>query len=260
MTKLDHVVVNTLRNMDRAFQCFAALGFTLTPRGYHSLGSINHLMMTQGAYLELVGVPEQGLQRRDVLESPYGLNGLVLNSVDAVADFARLERAGLPAKPPDTFSRPVEINGEMLEARFRTVRFPPEVFPAGRLYLCEHLTPDLVWRPEWLSHPNGFQAIGGLVIESPTAAADAERCAAVCAAQAERDPRGWLVMLGDVSIRFVEGAVARFATVELVFDGLDEIGRRAASLDGAVWRWNDSSREASLTISDLGLTLTCRSN
>ena len=69
MAALDHIVINTLRNMDAAAECFEALGFTLTPRGYHSLGSINHLMMTPGPYLELIGVPDKGPQRQEILDS-----------------------------------------------------------------------------------------------------------------------------------------------------------------------------------------------
>lgn len=38
MATLDHVVVNALREMDKAAEIFAGLGFTLTPLGRHSLG------------------------------------------------------------------------------------------------------------------------------------------------------------------------------------------------------------------------------
>ena len=44
-TRLDHVVINVRRDMDPAEALCRSLGFTITPRGYHSLGSINHLMM-----------------------------------------------------------------------------------------------------------------------------------------------------------------------------------------------------------------------
>jgi len=260
MTMLDHVVVNTLRNMDAAFRCFAALGFTLTPRGHHSLGSINHLMMTNGAYLELVGVPEQGLQRQEVLDSPYGLNGLVFRSANVDVDFARLTKAGLPAQIPNSFSRPVEINGETRDARFRTVRFPLDTFPGGRVYFCEHLTPELVWRDEWMSHPNGFRAIDRFVIESPSAEAVARRYATACASVFELTERGWVVPIEGADIRIVEADKASFKTVELVFDGLDDIACRAAALDGVIWQWISASREAMLTIPHLALNLTCRSN
>ena len=34
----------------------------------------------------------------------------------------------------------------------------------GRVYFCEHLTPELVWRPEWQGHANGAQAIARVVV------------------------------------------------------------------------------------------------
>jgi Glyoxalase-like domain len=38
---LDHVVVNTQDRLDEAAETYRRLGFTLTPRGYHTLGSMN---------------------------------------------------------------------------------------------------------------------------------------------------------------------------------------------------------------------------
>ena len=57
VAQLDHTVINVQFDMDRAEGLFRDLGFTLTPRGYHSLGSINHLMMFGTDYLELIGLP-----------------------------------------------------------------------------------------------------------------------------------------------------------------------------------------------------------
>ena len=258
MAALDHVVINTLRNMDAASECFATLGFTLTPRGHHSLGSINHLMMTRGAYLELVGVPEAGLQRQEVLDSPYGLNGLVLRSDDADATFARLTEAGLHALAPGAFSRPVTIDGQTLDARFRTVRFPAEMFSGGRVYFCEHLTPELVWRAEWLKHPNGFRGIDRFVIESPDAKADAERYAAAVAGHPERCASGWRVRLAGAQIDIMDGAEPRFATVDLVFESLEEIEHGASLVKDAVWQ-RQRSDKATLSLPAFDLKLTCRS-
>ncbi|ETX02309.1 MAG: hypothetical protein ETSY1_04005 [Candidatus Entotheonella factor] len=36
LAQLDHAVINVHFDMDRAEPLFQALGFTLTPRGYHS--------------------------------------------------------------------------------------------------------------------------------------------------------------------------------------------------------------------------------
>ena len=256
---LDHVVVNVLHAMEAAAETFAALGFRLTPRGHHSLGSINHLMMTPGPYLELVGVPETGLQRRDVLDSPVGLNGLVVASGDADATFAQLKRTGLPVEAPVAFSRPVTVAGRTEEARFRTVRFPAALFPAGRIYHCEHLTPDLVWRPDWFRHPNGFSGIDRVVVTSPDPAAEAARYAAACNAVAAPDMDGWSIRLGDFRLHVVAGLVPRFFELGLRFDALDEIERRARALQGALWLRRDAA-SATLTLAAFDLLVTCRSS
>ena len=55
---LDHIAINVKENMDEAYKLFSELGFTLTPRGYHTLGSINHSMVFKNDYLELIGTPK----------------------------------------------------------------------------------------------------------------------------------------------------------------------------------------------------------
>ena len=53
---------------------------------------------------------------------------------------------------------------------------PPGSTPAkiamGRVYFCEHLTPELVWRPEWQSHPNGARAIARVIVATDEPRAD----------------------------------------------------------------------------------------
>lgn len=254
---LDHVVINVLRRMDEAAACFTALGFQLTPRGHHSLGSINHLMMTPGPYLELVGLPETGPQRQDVIDSPFGLNGLVLRSRDADATHARLAAAGLAAGPPVSFSRPVTVDGISAEARFRTVRLPAVLFPAGRLYHCEHLTPDLVWRPDWFAHPNGFLGIDALTVESPDPDGEAGRYAAACGAPAECVDGTRRIRLGDMTVAIVPGDRARFRDLGLVFAGLDALEARAGALPGAAWTRLGPDTGA-LALPALDLRLLCR--
>jgi Glyoxalase-like domain len=163
---LDHLVVNVLDRMDDAATLYRRLGFTLTPRGYHTLGSINHLAILGTNYLELVGVPAEGRQRLDIMTSPQGLNGLVFASENADATFAALATSGLPFEPPLSFSRPVELPQGSYEARFRTVRLAADRFAVGRLYFCEHLTRELVWRDEWRRHANGATEILGATLVS----------------------------------------------------------------------------------------------
>jgi hypothetical protein len=179
---LDHVVIDVRDRMDEAARVFAALGFTLTPRGHHTLGSMNHLMMFGTDYLELLGFGTGGATRPELAPFPIGINGLVFKTEDADAVYADAVRAGLPILPVQSFSRPVDLagdhDGERREARFRTTRLDPAKIAMGRVYFCEHLTPELVWRPEWQSHPNGACAIARIVI----ATAEPRRTASLFAA------------------------------------------------------------------------------
>jgi hypothetical protein len=196
---LDHVVVNVLFDMDRAADLMSRLGFTLTPRGYHSLGSINHLMMFEGHYLELVGLPSgTDVLRKDVLESPRGLNGLVFEACDIEACLGRLRTSCLAMLEPQSFSRPVTIDGVEHLARFRTVRTAPDLFEAGRVYYCRHDTPELVWHRPWMSHPNGCHGLSELVVVSAALETDVSRYArATQAAARQLGQESWAIELTD---------------------------------------------------------------
>ncbi len=161
---LDHIVVDVRDRMDEAAAVFTRLGFTLTPRGHHTLGSMNHLMMFATDYLELLGFGDAGVARPELAPFPIGLNGLVFKTDDADMAFDHATSVGLPILPVQAFSRPVELDGQHSDARFRTTRLDPTRIPMGRVYFCEHRTPELVWRPEWQSHGNGARAIARVVV------------------------------------------------------------------------------------------------
>jgi hypothetical protein len=196
---LDHIVINTLFDMDRAAALMEQLGFTVTPRGYHSLGSINHLMVFEGHYLELVGLPlGTDVLRRDVLESPLGLNGLVFQAKEVDAIIGPLRDSGLAMLAPRGFSRSATIDGVEQLVRFRTTRTAPELFPAGRVYYCQHYTSELVWRREWMSHTNGCGGLRELVIVTTTIETDASRYAGAAQAPAKQQESDvWTIDLID---------------------------------------------------------------
>ncbi len=170
---LDHIVIDVRDRIDEAMRCFQALGFQLTPRGRHTLGSVNHLAMFATDYLELLGFAGDGAIRPEIMRFPVGLNGLVFKTGNADSVHAQAAAAGLPILPVQSFSRPVALDSGTQDARFRTTRLDPQKVPIGRVYFCEHQTPDLVWRPEWQTHPNGACAIARIVV----ATADPQRTA-----------------------------------------------------------------------------------
>ncbi len=161
---LDHVVVNVRDRIDAAAETYTRLGFCLTPRGYHTLGSVNHLAMFGTDYLELIAVPPGEQNRPELMTAPFGLDGLVFGTEDATATHDALRDAGVLIDPPQQFSRPVQVGDQLHDAIFRTTRLPRASVAAGRLYFCQHLTRDLVWRDEWRQHANGAVGIARAVI------------------------------------------------------------------------------------------------
>lgn len=231
-TALDHLVINTRFETDTAAQVFAALGFTLTPRGYHSLGSLNHLMMFPGGYLELIGLPLGTRKlRQEVQDSPLGIDGLVLSTKNAHDTHAELVRAGFLVQPVQRFTRAVEHQGRELTARFTTVRLQANEFAAGRVYYCHHETPELVWQPQWLTHANGVSAILKLTVLSAEPEAARERYAAL--GQLEDGFALDIVDQTTLEQRFGEAAShlsqrgERFAAITLRCADPAELARRA---------------------------------
>jgi catechol 2,3-dioxygenase-like lactoylglutathione lyase family enzyme len=187
---LDHVVINVRDRMDDAARIFTALGFTLTPRGHHTLGSMNHLMMFGTDYLELLGFGSGGATRPELAPFPIGLNGLVFKTLDADEVHAHAAGAGLPILPVQSFSRPVDLAEGRRDARFRTTRLDPEKIAMGRVYFCEHLTPELVWRPEWQSHANGARTIARIVVATGEPRRAASLFAPLCGPDSDAEADG----------------------------------------------------------------------
>jgi hypothetical protein len=177
--ELDHAVVNVGYQMDQAKTSFEDLGFTLTERGYHSLGSINHLMMFGTDYAELIGLPADSQDvatgRADIANAPLGLNGLVFKSDNVDETFAHLQALGMAGDAPKSFTRPVRLADGTKDASFRTVAVRNGVFPGGRVYFCEHGTPELVWRQEWQQHESAVLSINEFVVSSTAHEQEAEK-------------------------------------------------------------------------------------
>jgi hypothetical protein len=239
---LDHVVVNARDEMDRAADVYRRLGFLLTERGYHSLGSMNHLAMFGTDYLELIAVPKGATSGRlDLLDFSFGLNGLVFGTEDSAATYAALSGAGVPVDPPVEFTRPVKFAGGERDARFRTVRMKPGVVPYGRVYYCHHFTRDLVWRDEWRHHPNGAVAIVRALIVEPDPARGARLYADMFGPETVRDIEGGkTVVIGNSRFDIVTEATLR----KQFGEAMPDPDGRAAYMAGLTFRTTSLARAA----------------
>jgi len=162
---IDHVVVS-VRDLDAAADTWRRLGFTLSPRGTHSahMGTGNYTIMLSPDYFELLSVlvpTPHNKKTSDFLAVREGIDRIALNTTDAEAGAAELAAHGLAVAAPVAFGRPVELpGGGSAEARFRTIQWPATEKPAGiALFACQHLTPEAVWIPELMTHPNTAQAL-----------------------------------------------------------------------------------------------------
>jgi len=161
----DHAVV-VCPDLDAAALNWRRLGFTLTPRGYHTLGSQNHCAMLDADYLELLHVTEPSPSRRyywDVQAGGGGCAAVSCKSGDAFGTAAALRAEGWYTSDPIEFSRPVRLDdGSERQATFRLMAIDDA--PGARYFVCEHRTPELLWRPEWTMHANGAYAIATMFL------------------------------------------------------------------------------------------------
>src|SRR5215472_17275418 len=164
---LDHVVV-MVDGIDAAEAAYRKLGFQVQPRGFHrKLGTANHLMIFDKDYFEILGIVEPtefNAGRREWLKQGGGLANVALATDGADLAFDAFKAAGLQPDPPLSFDRAVEVAGRLEHAQFRTVRIPKTHMPVVGIFVCEHLTPQFVYRGEWARHPNGARGILGVTV------------------------------------------------------------------------------------------------
>jgi len=164
---IDHVMI-IVPDLDRAADAYKRLGFDVQPRGIHKgLGTANHLMILNEDYIELLGVLE--VQPNNQRYKEIGDMGGALANVALGTDGADLAheawtKAGLAPEPIIAFDRGVDIGGKEERAAFRIVRLPHEARPGVGLFVCNHLTPQFVYRPEWQNHPNTALGISHITI------------------------------------------------------------------------------------------------
>ena len=162
---LDHVVVNVRDEVEAELDTYRRLGFTMTPRGYHTLGSMNHLAILGTEYLELIAAAPGDTRRAEILAAPSGLNGLVFGTDDSAAVYAALRAAeSSPSSAPGVLPAGEPAGRRARRGLPSPCACSPGTVSSGRIYFCHHFTRDLVWRDEWRHHPNGAIGVSRAVI------------------------------------------------------------------------------------------------
>ena len=165
---LDHVII-LVRDLGIAEAGMGRLGFRVTPRGTHSaeMGTANATaVFRDGTYVELMTVLNETPLNRSLaamLREREGLSAIALKTTDARAAAAEFAAAGIGDGAADALSRPVEIEGGTRDAAFTIARIDPAKTPGAWVLVCQHHTPEMVWREGYLDHDNGVTGLAEVV-------------------------------------------------------------------------------------------------
>jgi hypothetical protein len=149
--------------LENARTAWSRLGFALSPRGRHiGQGTANYCVMFPSDYLKLLGIVDaaDSVERLDAfLARRQGPMAAAFAPAGSAEDArAALLRRQLHPSEPRPLARQIELPQGTVLPRFSLISLPPDETPGLDSFLCSHLTPALMRRPEWLAHPNG--AIG----------------------------------------------------------------------------------------------------
>lgn len=195
-------------DLDRAAVAWTRLGFRLSrvspQMGFTGPGgalepwaSANRCAVFRTGYLELIGLtdPDRHNPWETYLARGAGPHIAAFRIAEADAAYPPLaDRVG-------GFDAPVQrrrmaplgldaADGEM-EMRFRNIFSRDEGWPEGRFIVIEHQTPQALWQPALVEHPNGAEALVEAIFASPTPEATAERLGRLLNRPAAAAPDGF---------------------------------------------------------------------
>ncbi|ASM74476.1 MULTISPECIES: VOC family protein [Roseobacteraceae] len=234
---IDHCFA-LVQDLDKAADQYAALGFTLSPRGLHSeaKGSANYTIMFPEDYFELLGLlratPLNAARGRALVDQGQGLHAIACRIDTAEAAAAALADLGIGTHGLGSFERPVPLpDGGSAMAAFSTVVFDDAEVPMGSVFMCQHKTPETVWLPELLDHPNTACGLGAFLAISTDPAQDGERFARLWADSAVVTTKGGvsvetgansapLILLGRDAVQALYPSIDLSLTPKGAFTGL----------------------------------------
>ena len=193
---LDHVGF-MVRDLDAGEARWRKLGFTLAPRS-PQMGATpdcavmapwatsNHCAMFARGYLELIGITDPARHNpwTAFLDRFEGIHITAFRCADAESAYAGLARRAEGFDPPLQRRRDAPYGDGVREFRFRNIFSQDDRYPEGRFIVIEHQTPEVIWQPALMTHPNGAVAFEEVVFCADPAAPTARRIEAITGAKA----------------------------------------------------------------------------
>jgi len=220
---LDHVGV-TVRDLDVGERAFRRLGFTLTRRSFHrgsrapgapveEWGSGNHCAMLEQGYLEIIGLtdPAKFSSVKPMLDMYQGTHIVAFKPQSARHVHDVLTARHLPVDDMRELERMTAYGADGREQRrvaFRNMYWTRSHFTEARLQYTEHLTPDTMWQPHLLAHPNGAVRMSRVFLCAPEASDVAHKLAPMLGVRPDRVRDGeYDLRLSSSGVKVVTPAV-----------------------------------------------------
>ena len=187
---INHVGM-AVRDLHEAARRFEAMGFQLTPYSPHSaawkpgdavkpLGSGNRCIMFANDYLEIIASedPSKPAARiTNFLKRHQGAHIICFNTENPGGLDQRLHITGIATSGVIPLQREIDTPDGVHTAKFERVQFSPEQSPEGYIQAARHLTPQYIYQPRYILHPNSCTQLSNTFIVTDTLDLFAEKYA-----------------------------------------------------------------------------------
>jgi len=176
---LDHPVL-AARDLDAARVTWERLGFTIPPRGSHiEWGTGNLCIMFPDDYVEIRGIVDASRFTMNLDKHldcfGEGLMGVAFRTDDVQTSYREMVDHGMRVSEPRCLTRNFEHPEGWTQPSFELcVPEPDDIEGLMHVVVLQHLTPELIRRPDFLSHQNdcvGVNAMAGIIDETERVAA-----------------------------------------------------------------------------------------
>lgn len=179
MRPIDHLVL-PVTTLSLARSRLTSLGFTVAPDAQHPFGSGNCCVFFENrTYLEPITILDRGaadiaaaegtifikrLKRFTERRKGEGMALVALKSEDAAADLAAFDKAEIGSGEVFEFKRTAtDPDGSEREIGVKLAFAEQAEAPDATFFACQHLSPDALYRPDYVKHPNGARGIVAVV-------------------------------------------------------------------------------------------------
>lgn len=174
---INHVGI-AVRDLADTVRQYEAMGFQLTPYSPHSAawkpgepvqpqGSGNRCVMFANDYLEILASEDPARPAARIsnfLKRHQGAHIICFNTQDPHAVDARLQHEGIATSGVIPLQREIDTPAGVRTAKFARIQFAPEQSPEGYVQAAQHLTPENIYQPRYIVHPNGCTSLHRTVV------------------------------------------------------------------------------------------------